>query len=177
MAIPVLNSQGTKVYVADDNSATWTDCSTAVAGIKAGQEVGCPQSIGALEETRNVTEYKCMSSNETAKALGSVSRSSIEIGLLFDPDDTEGQDFLRQAWDENKSIAIGIELPDMPEGTGTGGNGTFFWFVGGVSAVSTGIVQDEAVTYNVTIEVGSAINLCPKQAPSTTGGITGNAKK
>ena len=167
MSIPVLNSQGTKIYVADDQSASWTDCPTAVGAIKGGHEVGCPQSIGALEETRNVTEYKCMSSNETAKALGSISRGNIEIGLLFDPDDTEGQEFLRQAWNDNKNVAVGIELPDMPEGTGTGGNGTFFWFVGGVSAVSTGIVQDEAVTYTVTLEIASDISLCPKKAPST----------
>ena len=112
MAINVLNSQGTKVYVADVPAAAWADCPAAIADIQAGKMVGCPQSIGELSEERAVTEYKCLSSNESAKALGSISRGSLELGLLLDPSDAEGQGALRTAFADNTNVIIGIELPD-----------------------------------------------------------------
>lgn len=159
--IPVLNSQGTVVYIADIPAVDWVDCTEAIAGVKAGDIVGCPQTIGALEETRTVTEYKCMSSNDTAKALGSITRGNIEIGLLFDPEDTAGQAALKAAWAANDQFIVGLELPDADVSVGpTGASGTIFWFAGGVSGVSTGIVQDEAVTYTVTIEISSDITEC-----------------
>lgn len=157
MAINLINSQGTKTYIVDVPSSAWTDCTAAVAAIQGGDEIGCPQSIGALEETRGVTEYKCLNTDETAKALGTISRGNIEISLLFDPDDTAGQAALKAAWQANKFFIIGIELSNKPT---AGTNGTVFWFEGGISGVSTGIVADEAVTYTVTIEVSSAITEC-----------------
>jgi hypothetical protein len=90
MSIPVLNSQGTQIYVVSP-AATYADCTAAIAAIQGGKLIGCPQSLGELSETREVTEYKCLSSNESAKALGSISRGSFEIGLLLDPTDTAGQ--------------------------------------------------------------------------------------
>ena len=163
--IPVLNSQGTKIYIVDVPSTPWADCTAAVTAIKAGKLVGCPQSIGSIEESRAVTEYKCMSSNETAKALGSITRGNIEIGLLFDPDDTDGQKALKDAWLANSTFVVGIELPDIDVTAGaTGASGTLFWFSGAISAVSTGIVQDEAISYTVTIEISSNVTECPKVA-------------
>ena len=160
MAIPVLNAQGTTVYVADVPTTPWADCTEAVTAIQAGKIVGCPQSLGDLSETRTVTEYKCLSNNESAKALGSISRGSLEIGLLLDPDDTAGQEALKSAFKSNTNVIIGIELPDKPD---AGTNGTLYWFEAGVSAVSTGIAMDEAITYTVTVEISSDITECPKQ--------------
>lgn len=160
--IPVLNSQGTMIWIADVPAAGFADCPAAITAIKAGKLVGCPQSIGAIEETRAVTEYKCMSSNDTAKALGSITRGNIEIGLLFDPKDTAGQKALKDAWLANEEFIVGVELPDADTSTGsTGASGTIFWFAGSISGVSTGIVQDEAVTYTVTIEIASNVTECP----------------
>ncbi len=87
MAIPVINSQGTQVYILDVPLAAWTDCSEAVTAITGGELVGCPQSLGEITETRDMQEYKCLSSDESAKSLGAISRGSLEIGLLFDPED------------------------------------------------------------------------------------------
>ncbi len=163
--ITVLNSQGTKIWIADVPATPWADCSAAATALLAGTQVGCPQSIGAIEETRAVTEYKCMSSNDTAKALGSITRGNIEIGLLFDPEDVEGQAKLKAAWLANTEFIVGIELPDADVSAGpTGANGTIFWFKGAISGVSTGIAQDEAVTYTVTIEISSNVTECAKKA-------------
>ena len=168
MAINVLNSQGTKVYVVDMPASAWTDCPSAISDIKAGKVVGCPQSIGELSEERAVTEYKCLSSDESAKALGSIARGSLELGLLLDPNDAEGQGALRDAFNKNKNIIIAIELPDVDlTGGPNGGSGTIYWFVAGVSSVSMGIEQDAAITYTVTLEISSAITECAMVASST----------
>ena len=158
MAINILNSQGTQVYVVTP-AVDYADCTAAVTGIKAGSLVGCPQSLGELSETRDVTEYKCLSSNESAKALGSISRGSFEIGLLLDPTDITGQKALKDAFAANTEVTVGIELPDAI--TPATGNGTLFYFTAGVSGVSTGIEADAAITYTVTLEISSAINECP----------------
>lgn len=155
MAINVLNSQGTKIYV-DESTTPLADCSAAVAALGTAKLVGCPQSIGDISETRTVTEYKCLSSNESAKALGAISRGSLEIGLLLDPNDTAGQKALKDAFKSNTLVNIIIELPDS-QGT----NGTLYYFQAGVSGVSTGITQDEAITYTVTLEISSDISECP----------------
>jgi len=103
-----------------------------------------------------------MSSNDSAKALGSISRGNIEIGLLFDPEDVLGQDILKTAFANNTLIGVGIELPDEDiSGGTTDAAGTIFYFEGGVSAVSVGIEQDAAVTYTVTIEISSDVTEYP----------------
>lgn len=147
MAIGVINSQGMVLMVATSVLTTpvYSDFSLADA-------VGCPQSVGTIEQTRTVTEYKCMSSNETVKSLGAIERGNIEVGLLFDPTDTAGQDALKSAFTANTEFLFGIELSDN-----AGTNGTTFAFIGSVSAVSVGLAQDEAVTYTVTIEIASDI--------------------
>ncbi|MCD6135570.1 hypothetical protein J7J63_02515 [Candidatus Bipolaricaulota bacterium] len=162
MAIKVLDSQGTKVYVLDVPDPAFVDCTAAVTAIKAGKLVGCPQSLGDITETRASTEYKCLSSNESAKALGGISRGSLELGLLLDPVDAAGQGALKTAFKDNTKVIVGIELPDnestLPETTG---NGTIYWFVASVSGVATGIAMDAAITYTVTLEIGSDITECP----------------
>jgi len=160
MAIKVLNSQGTKIYVIDVPATAWADCTAAVTAVQAGKLVGCPQSLGELSETRTVTEYKCLSSNDSAKALGAISRGSLEIGLLLDPDDAAGQKALVDAFASNTEVIIGIELPDASAPTGK--NGTIYWFKAGVSGVGTAIEQDAAISYKVTLEISSAITVCPK---------------
>ena len=161
MAISYLNSQGTLVYLISAALADTVDQAVPaddLVVILGGDVVGCPQSIGSIEETRTVTEYKCMSSNDTAKALGSISRGNIELGLLFDPDDVTGQSVLKAAFAGNLRLGIGIELPDRDDTLGeTLMSGTIFYFEGSVSAVSVGIEQDAAVTYTVTIEISSDV--------------------
>ncbi len=159
MAITTIMSQGTQVYVCDVPATEWADCTEAIAGVQAGDVVGCPQSIGNIEETRTATEYKCLSSNDTAKAMGSISRGSLELGLLLDPEDQLGQQALKEAFANNTEIIIGIELSDKDT---AGTSGTIYWFHAYVSAVSTGIEQDAAITYTVTVEIAGEINECAK---------------
>tara|TARA_R110000772_G_scaffold5454_1_gene19458 strand:- start:12066 stop:12593 length:528 start_codon:yes stop_codon:yes gene_type:complete len=165
MAISVINSQGMKMFILDTAQAAAitgtpaTDIPLIIEGTGTNSSLtGCPQSVGAIEETRAVTEYKCMSTNDTAKALGAIERGNIEIGLLFDPTDTLGQAELKAAFAANVIVGVGIELPDRDISIGsTGVSGTIFYFEGAISGVSTGIVQDEAVTYTVTVEIASIV--------------------
>ena len=156
--IKVLNSQGTKIYVADE-TADLTDCSKILAVLQAAKIVGCPQSLGDLSETRTATEYKCLSSNDSVKALGGISRGSLEIGLLLDPDDVNGQSELRLAFADNTPRKILIELPNAVT-KGALGHGTVYGFTASVSGVSTGIAMDAAISYTVTLEISSAIGMC-----------------
>ena len=158
MAITYVNSQGVKIYVLDATEDV-SDCTKVATAVAAGSLIGCPQSLGALEETRATTEYKCLSSNETAKALGAISRGSLSIGLLLDPADATGQKALADAFANNTNVIIAIELADAV--TPTTGNGTTYTFTAGVSGVSTSIEMDAAVKYDVTLEIASSINVCP----------------
>lgn len=148
----LVNSQGTKVYILDVPGTPWATTGAAVTAIQGGALVGCPQSIGNIEETRSVKEYTCMTTNDSMKSLGSITRGNIQIGLLFDPSDAAGQAALKAAFASNTQKVIAVELPN--KGTT---NGTIFWFVAGISGVSLGIVQDEAITYDVTAEIASAV--------------------
>ena len=147
MAITIVQSQGTQVWVLEGTSGV-----TTAAALQAGALVGCPQSIGNLDETRAVTEYTCMSSNDSAKVGGSISRGNIELGLLLDPNDATGQAALKSAFASGETCIIGIELPDT-----LGSNGTVYYFDAVISGVSVGIEQDAAITYTVTAEIASAI--------------------
>ena len=172
MAITVLNSQGTKVYIAPA-ATDISDCTKVKTALGTAKLVGCPQSLGEIAETRSVTEYKCLSSNESAKALGAISRGSLEIGLLLDIDDATntsagGQAALKDAFKNNKEVVVFIELPNGtpagPSGTPAGKHGTLYMFKAGVSGVGTTIEQDAAISYKVTLEISSDIKECPKEA-------------
>ena len=154
MAIPRIDTQGTKLWI-DSVNTSYADCTAAITALQAADLVGCPQYIGNIEETRTVTEYKCLTSDESVKALGSVSRGNLTLGLLFDPTDTAGQDALKTAWTSNASFMMGIEFSDNG-----GTSGTILYFLGGVSGVSTGIPADGAITYDVTIEISSSVTEC-----------------
>ena len=171
MAIKILNSQGTKIYVLPEATDT-SDCAAVKTALTTGKLVGCPQSLGDISETRTATEYKCLSSNESVKALGAISRGSMEIGLLLDPDDKTninagGQDALREAFANNTPVKIMIELPNGVAPTTVGGvdgkHGTIYVFTASVSAVSTGIAMDAAISYTVTLEISSSVTECPAE--------------
>ncbi len=117
--------------------------------------IGCLQSIGNLEETRSVTSYTCMSSNESTKALGGVERGSLDLGCFLDPDDAEGQEALKTAFDTNAEVAIEIELSNGVT------SGTIYGFTGQVSSYSVGIEKDAIVSVDFTVEITSVIAETP----------------
>ena len=163
--IKVVNSQGTQVVIIPTGTDI-SDCDKLATAYTAGKNVGCLQSLGSLAETRASTEYKCLSSNESVKALGGISRGSLDIGLLLNPDSVDGQKELATAFKDNKPVIVAIELPNKPASTAGGtvttpGHGTIYYFNAVVSGVSTDIAMDSAITYTATLDISSAINECP----------------
>lgn len=137
MAINVTDTQGITVKI-DDNL------------------IGCLQSLGNVEETRGVKEYTCMSSNLSAKSLGSISRGSMDIQVLLDEADVLGQKGLKDAFTANTSVVVAIELSDI----GTT-NGTIYTFTGKVSKVSKSFPKDEATMIDFTVEIASDVVTTP----------------
>jgi hypothetical protein len=153
MAINIINSQGLLLKVATAVTGT-----PVVADFSAAKIVGCPQSLGTIEQSRAVTEYQCMSSDDSIKSLGSITRGNLSLSLLFDPSDTAGQADLKAAFAANTTFLFGVELPNADTSVGsTGASGTTFAFIGAISAVSIGIEKDAAVMYDLTIEIASAV--------------------
>ncbi len=165
--IKVLNASGTKVYVLDKPSVPWVDCFDALSAIQGGALIDCPQSLGDLSETRASSGYSCLSSNESTTSMGAVSRASLDIGMLLNPDDQAGQLKVRRAFLNNTPLIMAVELPTIT-----------YYFDIYVSAIATGVAMDSAITYNVTVEISSSIKECnnslliAKDCALSVGGIT-----
>lgn len=149
MAISVTNSQGTKVYIADSGTAV-TDATAIATAISGGDQIGCIQSLGSISTSRSVQEYSCLSEDSTVKSSGSMSLGNIAIELLFDALDAAGQATLRSAYTANSSHVFIVELNDD-----AGANPTYITFDGFVSSEEVSAQKDNAVMYNVTVELNS----------------------
>ena len=156
MAIPITDSQNTNVYLVATTVATTTaaQIKTAITGAK---QIGCLQNLGDITTSRTVTEYKCLSSNESAKSLGSISLPSVPIELLFNAADVTGQAELRTMYSTNTRRKVIIALNDQI--TPTTGNPTYIVFEGGLSSDGESITLDHAVLYKTTIELCSTPEL------------------
>ena len=152
MAINLLDSQGTRVYIAPAATALTTpaEIQTAYASAKL---VGCIQDLGSMTKSRNVQEYSCLSSDEIAKSLGSVSLGNMTIGMLFDPTDTAGQKELKDMFSANTRREFIVGLSDGAFSSTT--SPTCFVFTGAVSSVEVSIQKDNAVMINATVEFAS----------------------
>lgn len=149
MALNPTNSQGTKVYVAATanaltSTATAADVATAIA---AGKQIGCIQDLGDIGSTRNVQEYSCISNDESTKVLGSIKPGNVNISLLFNATDTEGQAALRTMFNNNEARTIIVEFNDD-----AGTNPTYIYFEGGISDNKYVVQKDNAVMYDTTME-------------------------
>ena len=149
MSIVTTDAQGTKVYLAAEGTDV-ADATKIATAILAGKQVGCIQSLGSIDTTREVTEYACLSSNEIAKSLGSVKAGSLELSLLFNSGDAEGQKELRDMYTANERRVFIVELSDA----GTT-NPTYITFDGAVSGIATPIEKNSAVLQNYTVEITS----------------------
>ena len=155
-SIPTTDSQGTKVYIAPLGTDV-SDADAVATAIGSAQAIGCLQDIGEIGSTRNVTEYSCLSSDATTKALGSITLPNLPFSLLFDAMDTTGQNELRNMYDTNSRRVFIVVLNDLPL-TGTVKNATSITFDGGLSGETTPIAKDTAVLYNTTVEIMSTPN-------------------
>ena len=152
MAISITNAQGTKAYLVATTAATGTASEIKTAAT-AGKAIGCVQNIGDITSSRSVQEYKCLSSDEVAKSLGSISLPNISTELLFDAADATGQADLRLMYSTNTRRKMIIELNDQI--TPTTGNPTYIVFECALSSDGLGINIDAAVLYKTTVEITS----------------------
>ena len=148
----ITDSQGTKVYLVP-TSASLTDAASVATAISTGKQIGCLQDLGEITSSRNVQEYSCLSSDEIQKSLGSISLPNLSISLLFDSTDTAGQKELRSMFKNNERRTMIVVLND--EVTPVTGNPTYIYFEAGLSSAGVAIQKDNAVMYNVTIEICS----------------------
>lgn len=158
MAIPITESQNTKVYFVGQD----VDLSTSAAietALSSAKTVGCLQSNIDTTVSRAVQEYKCLSSDESAKSLGSISLPNFPMELLFDADNIDGQAELRDMFDNNNRRQIVIELTDgdAPYSTiaSTEAYPSTITFEVAVSGLGESITMDSAVMQMATIEVCS----------------------
>lgn len=156
--IPITESQNSKVYFVgvDTVLTTSADIETALGSAKA---VGCLQSAIDTTISRAVNEYKCLSSDESAKSLGSISLPNFSMELLFDADNTEGQKELRDMFTDNTRRQIVIELTDGEAPYATIASGEAYpstiTFEVAVSGLGESITMDSAVMQMATVEVCS----------------------
>lgn len=148
----ITDSQGTKVYLVP-TSTVLTDAASVATAIAAGKQIGCLQDLGEITSSRNVQEYSCLSSDEIQKSLGSISLPNLSISLLFDSTDTAGQKELRDMFKDNERRIMIVALND--EVTPVTGNPTYIYFEAGLSSAGVAVQKDNAVMYNVTIEICS----------------------
>jgi hypothetical protein len=148
----ITDSQGTKVYLVP-TSTVLTDAASVATAITTGKQIGCLQDLGEITSSRNVQEYSCLSSDDIQKSLGSISLPNLSISLLFDSTDTAGQKELRDMFKDNERRIMIVALND--EVTPLTGNPTYIYFEAGLSSAGVAIQKDNAVMYNVTIEICS----------------------
>ena len=156
-----INVQGTKTWVADVPGTPWADCAAAIAGLQAGAEALCTQSLGDLTRTREITEYGCISSNSSFKSAGKMSYGDITIELLFDNDDTAGQAALLAAMENNTPVALGFEADDADVSAGpTGASGTIVWTNALISGDTINYPTGGLIGYSVTLSAYGGYNRC-----------------
>ena len=162
-----INVQGTKTFILDVPAAAFADCTEAITAIQGGAEALCPQSLGDLARTRAVTEYSCISSNDSSKSTGKLSYGDFTIELLFDPADAAGQTALFDAMEANTPIIIGMESPNADVSVGsTGASGDIVWTEALVSGDTMAFPVDGLVGYSVTLAPYGGFNRCATVAGS-----------
>ena len=151
MGVKSTDVQGTKTYIVDVPATKWADCAAAVTALEAGAEALCTQSIGNLTRSRDITEYGCMSSDESTKSAGSIKYGDTTIELLFDNDDATGQAALLKAFDDNESVIIGFKHSDGK---------TIVWSEGVLAGDEIAYPADGKVGYSVTVSWYGGFNRC-----------------
>ena len=144
------NVQGTKVLIAAKPAQEWADCAAVKAGLHAGVEVLCPQSLGDLTRTRTMSENSCVSSNDSVKAAGKMSYADFQMELLFDMNDIDGQKKLLEAFESNKPVMVGLVAI----------NGDIIFTEALISGDGMAYPTDGLIGYNVTISPYNGFHKC-----------------
>ena len=149
MAISITNSQGSKLYVGATAGADVSTVAAIGSAITAGEQVGCLQDLGAIGSSRAVQAYGCLSTDDTAKAGGSLSLGNVSVSMLFNAADAAGQAALRTIYASNATRTIIVELSDGSASP------TYITFEGFVSGQEVSIQKDSAVMITSTVEIAS----------------------
>ncbi len=102
-------SNNTKYYVTDELPEM--TCAELYQYLRESTKVlqlECVLSVGALESTRAVVEYTCMSTGDSTKVTGSQSLTSFDIGMLLA--DNYSQQFIKDHFASNDKFYIIIEM-------------------------------------------------------------------
>ena len=157
MAINATDVQGTKVYIVSPVPTTdFASCTEAITAIHAGLQAMCPQSLGELTRTREITELGCISSNETIKAAGKMSYGDFTMELLLDMNDTAGQQALFDAMENNTPIILALEGPFEAPDT----SGDIIWTKALMSGDGISYPDGSKVGYSVTLAPFGGYNRC-----------------
>jgi hypothetical protein len=86
-------------------------------------EVGCFQSVGDIDLTREVKEYECLNNGAIDLAVGNSKAGDIPVGVKYDPADAAGAGEMETAFKSGAAIPFAVELSDKGTTNGT----TFTW--------------------------------------------------
>lgn len=150
MALPITDTQLTKLYIAAEETDVSTPALIATAISTADITTGI-QTLGSVGSTRNVTEYSALDVDDTSKSLGSLSLGNIPLSLLFDSTDTAGQAELRTMYSTNSRRVFIIKLTDD-----LAVSPSYLTFDGAISEEMYPIEKDAAVLYDTVVEITSA---------------------
>lgn len=150
MSLNLTDVQGLKVYLAPKGTDVTTIAKVKTA-IASAKQVACLQVLGNLGATRASTNYSCMSSDEVAFSLGSISYNDQSIEVLYDGADTTGKKDLIDAFTNKERRQIIIELNDKPNDN-VGSSPTYFTYEIGISSQEYTFEKDQAVRVVSTIK-------------------------
>ncbi|MFW0714105.1 hypothetical protein [Aliarcobacter butzleri] len=108
------NVQGVKIWVD-------TIINEAVSGNPV--VIGHIDSIGKIvDKSRNVQKYTPMNDTQFDEivSFGSLTQAAFSMGILYDPESTEGINIVEKAIDDNTKVQIIIELNNKISPTGKG---------------------------------------------------------
>ena len=155
MALDVTNVQGSKIYLVPQD-ATLTTATDIATAISTGAQINCLQAIGDITETKNVQEYTCISSDESAKSIGSSTRGNQNIETLFSAADAAGQAEMTDMWDNNTRRRLVVVFPDQI--TPSTGNPTYLHYEVFPSSRTWGMPKDGAIMFNYVLEMASSVS-------------------
>ena len=120
------------------------------------KEIGCLYSLGDIQLTRETSEKKCLSTGEYITIVNSVKTGNIDMGVTYDPTDTQGAGELEKVFNSGDKCKFEIELSDTAGNNGT----TFTW--------QNAVVTEFSITPDDNGEVGAKFTIAPGGIPTVT---------
>ncbi|MFK5937725.1 MAG: hypothetical protein QM497_04920 [Sulfurimonas sp.] len=87
------------------------------------KEVGCFQSVGDIDLSRDTKEYECLNNGDIELAVGNIKAGDIPVGVKYDPADSAGAGEMELSFKDGTAIPFTVELSNKGTTNGT----TFAW--------------------------------------------------